>query len=410
MRKLKVFSAMFLASLMTMSVATSVSALSWKDGALSKYYFTYTGGDEGVASVTASDTNNTYAGEVKEGQTIVTKTGTIVWRDSYTNVTTFNVDLKPGYVLDSLNGNVGDGVFEENTATPDINDYTFKFTDKGAEAWCYGDDVDFSISTKKVEYTLVDLETGGAITTARVGEPLELSWNIPSKPGHVFAGWTFDGEAITDTVLTEAMVNSANGNNEIGIKSTWNVAEYPLTINYYVNNDNGLDGGYFEGSKEVKVKYGTVLTNENIHLILQVPEEYVIPGDKEIVIGEENNTINLVKADKSHSQVGGTRYTFTYTSKTDGIEGVTYTVNDGQSTEIELNETIQESTGSAFDYDTIVFTVKVADGKKLVLDCDGTDNAVTDNGDGTYSFQITVNGYNHASQAHFDFNLSAVDK
>ena len=235
MRKLKVFSAMFLASLMTMSVATSVSALSWKDGALSKYYFTYTGGDEGVVSVTASDTNNTYNGTVEEGQTIVTKTGTIAWRDSYTNVTTFTVDVKPGYYIAGFNGNVGDGKLSQ----VDEDTYTFQFTDKGAEAWCYGDDVDFSINTEKYDYIFVD-KNGKQVGAGKVGEKVYIQPG-QAKTGYQFDGWKLSNGAVIgnyeDFTFTEDMVELANESYEITVEPSTSRIEYK-----FVDREGNLVG------------------------------------------------------------------------------------------------------------------------------------------------------------------------
>ena len=90
------------AAALTLAVAVmapAASALSWKDGAPANYNFTYGGDNGGIASVKASDTNGTYNGEIKAGETITTQTGTIVWRDSYTNVTTFTVTTEPCYEL-----------------------------------------------------------------------------------------------------------------------------------------------------------------------------------------------------------------------------------------------------------------------------------------------------------------------
>ena len=121
MKKRHVLCSLMAATLLSAAMTPAVAALNWKDGALANYHFQYVDGDEGIKSVNASDTNGTFNGEVKEGQTITTKTGTIAWRDSYTNVTTFNVDVMPGYMLSELKGNVGDAKFEA------VDKDTYKF-------------------------------------------------------------------------------------------------------------------------------------------------------------------------------------------------------------------------------------------------------------------------------------------
>lgn len=48
-------------------LAPSASALSWKDGALANYRFTYAGDNGGIESVEVSDTNDTFKGEIALG-------------------------------------------------------------------------------------------------------------------------------------------------------------------------------------------------------------------------------------------------------------------------------------------------------------------------------------------------------
>lgn len=95
MNKRQIMTSMVAASLVAAMMAPGAAALNWKDGAPANYHFTYAGDNGGIASVTASDTNGTFSGEVNVGDTITTQTGTIVWRDSYTNTTTFTIDVKP---------------------------------------------------------------------------------------------------------------------------------------------------------------------------------------------------------------------------------------------------------------------------------------------------------------------------
>lgn len=174
-------------SLAAVVMVPSAMALSWRDGAPANYKFTYANGDEGIASVTASDTNDTFEGEVKEGQTITTKTGTIVWRDSYTNTTTFTVEVKPGYELVGLTGeNVTENDFEEIAE----NTYSFQFTDKGAEAWCYGKDVKFNLTTENMNRTLTvnaytDNRSGECKTyeiNAIMGDEITYPWLVEHEP------------------------------------------------------------------------------------------------------------------------------------------------------------------------------------------------------------------------------------
>ena len=130
-------------SMAAMVMVPNAFALNWMDGAPAKYHFTYNGDNGGIASVSASDRNNTFNGKVEKGQTITTQTGTIVWRDSYTNTTTFTVDVEPGYYLAALTGNVGDAQFTKQ----DADTYTFQFTRHHLDISDPSNDVTFSLST-----------------------------------------------------------------------------------------------------------------------------------------------------------------------------------------------------------------------------------------------------------------------
>ena len=54
------------------------------------------------------------------------------------------------------------GVNEDGT-------YTFQFTDKGAEAWCFGDDVSFDLVTEKIPYTVNFYADGQLINHTKIG-------------------------------------------------------------------------------------------------------------------------------------------------------------------------------------------------------------------------------------------------
>lgn len=93
MKKSKILASVTSAVLLTSMLVIPTHALSWRDGVQKNWSFTYAGG-AGVASVSVSDTNHTVNTTMAAGDTVVTKTGTIVWRDSYTNVTTFTAQAK----------------------------------------------------------------------------------------------------------------------------------------------------------------------------------------------------------------------------------------------------------------------------------------------------------------------------
>lgn len=197
MKKFKALAGITTAVLVSSIFVTPAFALDWRDGALKSWEFTYVDGGEGIESVTVSDTNNTANGEVAEGSTVVTKTGTIIWRDSYKNVTTFTVDVKDGYEVSKVIENGREGDFEKTD-----DGVIFKFTREGAEFWGIdGKDVDFSIETEKIAYTFVD-EEGNTLGTAKLGD--EIDFEAPEKEGYTFLGWKHGYEVVTE--FTEDMI------------------------------------------------------------------------------------------------------------------------------------------------------------------------------------------------------------
>lgn len=399
MNKKQVLASAAVISLASAVMAPSAYALNWKDGAPAKYHFTYEAGTEGIESVTCSDTNGTASlGTLQVGETTTTQTGTIVWRDSYTNVTTFTVDVAPGYELTSLTGK---NVAENDFRKTDNGDYEFSFTDKGAEAWCFGKDVAFYLGAEKITYHFVD-ENGNEIGAAKVGETITLS-DPADKEGYTFEGWYLNGGKIEGS-LTEGMVVSANEDNKIKLEAKYNANEYPLTINYFINNDDGQYGSSLVDTETRNVEFGTELTVAELE-----KDDYKVVGGQGITIGTENNVVNLVKSEPAEKGAGRLDYSFTYADTDAGIESVTCSVDGGKAITIDKNETVKiETSMNIAKKKTVVFTVKTVDGAKPALSCDTGESNLTDNGDGTYSFTFTRSGYNSTigSVPHVNFSLT----
>lgn len=398
MNKKQVLTSAVVISLASAVMAPSAYALNWKDGAPAKYHFTYEAGTEGIESVTCSDTNDTASLETLQvGETTTTQTGTIVWRDSYTNVTTFTVDVAPGYELTSLTGkNVVENDFRKN----ENGDYEFSFTDKGAEAWCFGKDVAFYLGAEKITYHFVD-EDGNEIGSAKVGESIELS-NPDEKEGYTFEGWYLDDQKVEGT-FTADLIASANDENEIKLEARYSANEYPLTIHYYINNNDGQYGSSLVDTESCTVTYGTELTVEELE-----KDGYKVIGGQGITIGTENNVVNLVKSEPAEEGIGRRDYSFTYADTDAGIDSVTCSVDGSESIVMEKNETVKIETSMNLKDKTVVFTVKTVDGVMPVLNCDTGESNLTDNGDGTYSFTFTRSGYNNTSGKvpHVNFSLT----
>lgn len=399
MNKKQVLASAAVITLASAVMAPSAYALNWKDGAPAKYHFTYEAGTEGIESVTCSDTNGTASlGTLQVGETTTTQTGTIVWRDSYTNVTTFTVDVAPGYELTSLTGK---NVAENDFRKTDNGDYEFSFTDKGAEAWCFGKDVAFYLGAEKITYHFVD-ENGKEIGSAKVGELITLR-EPADKEGYTFEGWYLNGGKIEGS-LTEDMIVSANEDNKIKLEAKYNANEYPLTINYFINNDDGQYGSSLVDTETRNVEFGTELTVAELE-----KDDYKVVGGQGITIGTENNVVNLVKSEPAEKGAGRLDYSFTYADTDAGIESVTCSVDGGKAITIDKNETVKiETSTNVLEKKTVVFTVKTVDGAKPALSCDTGESNLTDNGDGTYSFTFTRSGYNSTigSVPHVNFSLT----
>lgn len=392
MNKRQIMTSMVAASLVAAMMAPGAAALNWKDGAPAKYHFTYAGDNGGIASVTASDTNGTFSGAVNIGDTITTQTGTIAWRDSYTNTTTFTVDVKPGYKLTGLNG---ENVSENEFTAVDEDTYTFQFTDKGAEAWCYGKDVVFDLKTEKILYT-VNYEVDGKTTSteATVGDSLKLPAN-PVKEGYTFIGWYLDGEKLDNVeTLTEEMILAADEENTINITAKFEINTYNVRINYY--NDNRQ--GKLVSALDTRVEYMDTP---------MVSAGYKLVGGGEIAPVTGDTTINMVKWTPAKEDDWSYEYGFLYNSKDEGVESVEYSIDGGNWTAIDMNEGVKfTTTTNLLDKRTITFRVKVADGCELALESNGG-NEITRDGE-YYTFQFTRAGAQNLNGgvANVSFNLS----
>lgn len=392
MNKRQIMTSMAAASLVAAMMAPGAAALNWKDGAPAKYHFTYAGDDAGIASVTASDTNGTFSGEVNVGDTITTQTGTIAWRDSYTNTTTFTVDVKPGYKLTGLNG---DNVSTNDFTAVDEDTYTFQFIDKGAEAWCYGKDVVFNLEADAIQYK-VNFDADGETRSieATVGDSLELS-DEPVKEGYTFTGWYLDGEKLDHVeTLTEKMIAAADEENTINITAKFEINTYNVRINYYMDNMQGAP----DSMLDTTVEYMDTPV---------VSEGYKLVGGGEIAPVTGDTTINMVKWTPAKEDDWSYEYGFLYNSKDEGIESVEYSIDGGNWIAMDMNEGVKFTTSRDLAEHTIAFRVKAADGKKLVLASNGG-NGVAQNGD-YYMFQFTRTAHQNwkdSNIANVSFNLS----
>lgn len=383
-------------SMAAMVMVPNAFALGWMDGAPAKYHFTYNGDNGGIASVSASDRNNTFNGKVEKGQTITTQTGTIVWRDSYTNTTTFTVNVEPGYYLAALTGNVGDAQFTKK----DTDTYTFQFTDKGAEAWCFGDDVSFDLVTEKIPYTVNFYADGKKVdsTTATVNDPLTLP-EAPTKEGYTFAGWFLNDQKV-DNTLTPEMLQSATGDHVIALEAKFDVNTYSVTIRRCINSNDKTLGGVISIT-DTQLPYGTQINEAWLEENLYLNGYNMLGGDHTVTVGTEGAVIDLVKKDAADTE--NNAY-FTLLSKDDGVLWVSCSVNGGETCAFDVKETAVLPVGSSiFNQSVITFTVGVEEGKELKLTCSDDSEDVQKNADGTYTFRFTRY---HSDFTHFKHDLT----
>lgn len=362
------------------------------DGAPAKYHFTYNGDNGGIASVSASDRNNTF----NEGQTITTQTGTIVWRDSYTNTTTFTVNVDPGYYLAALTGNVGDAQFTKK----DADTYTFQFTDKGAEAWCFGDDVSFDLVTEKIPYTVNFYADGQPVgsTTATVNDPLTLP-KAPTKEGYTLVGWFLNDQKV-DNTLTPEMLQSDTGDHVIALEAKYDVNTYPVTIRRCINSNDKTLGGVISIT-DTQLPYGTQINEAWLEENLYLNGYHMLGGDHTVTVGTDGAVIDLVKKDAADTE--NNAY-FTLTDKDDGVLWVSCSVNGGETCAFDVKETAVLLVGSSIlNKSVITFTVGVEEGKELKLTCSDDSEDVQKNADGTYTFRFTRY---HSDFTHFKHDLT----
>lgn len=402
MKKRHVLCSLMAATLLSAAMTPAVAALNWKDGALANYYFTYTGNNGGIESVTAFDKNGTFNGVVEIGNTIKTQTGTIAWRDSYTNVTTFNVDVETGYELVSL---VGNHVEPKDFVKNEDGTYTFQFTDKGAETIL--DKVSFNLETEKIQYTFVDTD-GNILTTAKIGEPIEIG--LPDdKEGHTFAGWKIAGTNTTigygighGDLLTEDMIAFADENNVIEVEARYDVNKYPLIIKYCTNDKTKV-----HREVETEATYGDEINAAWLFEHGFETTGYNLITGNVLTVGTENNVVYLVKTEEAEDETAQYEFSFTYAGTDEHIQYVTYSVDNTDPVVIDLYETVKIDTKLWTDK-VVMFTVQVEDGYVLNLECSDDSSSLEDCGNGKYIFKFTRFGTSLAD-AHVNFYLSTED-
>lgn len=341
--------AMAVSTLCLPAFALPVHAMDWRDGAQASQTFTYTETAEGIKSVYVQDKNGTVSTEIKPNTSVKSKTGTITWRDSYENVTSFYVDVMDGYDVKVLvNGQ--DGELFDTSAAIDVkvnsdlgkdNTYTvgtkdgyekvFYFSSAGKEAWVKNPNISFE--TEKISYSLTNNE-GAVLGTAAIGDVPTIDESKFMQTGKTITGYTINNVSWTEgNPITEQMIENASAyDGNLMVEAQYTVNSHQVTINYY---DGGMVSGNPSKTTTVNYEYAFKLNKES----LQLEENQYIAGANEVVMPDEDITINIVSRP---TQVSYKEWAFTYVGNNDPhVQGVTVQWNKDNSSDksFSLNET-----------------------------------------------------------------------
>ena len=349
MKKRSIITATLLTAMCIPAFSLPVHAMDWRDGAQASQTFTYVGTSEGIKAVHVQDKNGTVNATIQPGTSVTSKTGTITWRDSYENVTSFYVDVTAGYDVKVLvNGQ--DGELFDTTAPIDVkvnsdlgkdNTYTldgmegyekvFYFSSAGKEAWVKNPG--FSFETEKIPYTL-STKDGKILGTTAIGEVPQINEKNFEIAGNSVTGYTINGIAWKQgEPITEEMIKNASAyNNQLQVEAQYQTNSYQVTINYY---DGGMISRTPSKTETATYEYGSTLDRTS----LQLSENQYIVGADEITVQDEDLTINIVSRPTT---IGYKEWAFTYVGEKDAhVQGVTAQWNWDNSTDtsFNLNET-----------------------------------------------------------------------
>lgn len=358
MKKPNKFAVATLASVLCLpAFALPVHAMDWRDGAQASQTFTYAETAEGIKSVYVQDKNGTVNAEISPNTSVRSKTGTITWRDSYENVTSFYVDVMAGYDVKVLvNGQ--DGEIFDTSAPIDVkvnsdlgkdNTYTvgtkdgyekvFYFSSAGKEAWVKNPS--FSLATEKISYSMTDKD-GNVLGTTVIGDCPTVDEAHFQQTGKTITGYTINGVSWTNgSAITEEMIENASAyNNQLQVEAQYNVNSHQVTINYY---DGGMVDGNPSNTVTASYEYASKLNKDSLGL----NENQYIAGANEIVVPDEDITINVVSRP---TEIGYKDWAFTYVGNNDPhVQGVTvqWDWDNSSNKSFSLNETATMTTKGA---------------------------------------------------------------
>ena len=151
-----------------------------------------------------------------------------------------------------------------------------------------GRDVSFDLVTDKTMYTITFANEDGnelGCITAALDEPLFTSI-VPEKGVYLPAAGCWMKQLRCPIHSLLVCWRYADENKEYHGDPEFTVNEYPVTINYYVNNNNGVNGGTLRDKTDnVMVPYGTTINEAWLAENKRLSGYKMISGDHNVTVG-----------------------------------------------------------------------------------------------------------------------------
>lgn len=269
------------------------------------------------------------------------------------------VNGQDGEIFDTsapIDVKVNSDLGKDNTytvGTKDGYEKVFYFSSAGKEAWVKNPS--FSFATEKISYSLTDKD-GNVLGTTAINDCPTVDETHFQQTGKTITGYTINGVSWTNgNAITEEMIENASAyNNKLQVEPKYNVNSHQVTINYY---DGGMVDGNPSNTVTASYEYASRLNKES----LELGENQYIVGANEIVMPDEDITINVVSRP---TEIGYKDWAFTYVGNSDPhVQDVIAQWNWDKNTdrEFSLNETATMTT-SGLNTGYIKFFVQVDEG------------------------------------------------
>lgn len=204
-----------------------------------------------------------------------------------------------------------------------------------------GKNPSFSLATEKISYSMTDKD-GNVLGTTVIGDCPTVDEAHFQQTGKTITGYTINGLSWTNgSPITEEMIENASAyNNQLQVEAQYNVNSHQVTINYY---DGGMVDGNPSNTVTASYEYASKLNKDSLGL----NENQYIAGANEIVVPDEDITINVVSRP---TEIGYKDWAFTYVGNNDPhVQGVTvqWDWDNSSNKSFSLNETATMTTWGA---------------------------------------------------------------